>query len=115
MKNYIFSFLVILFFPLHSQNLVPNPGFEDITECPRAYPGNTEIHFAEPWGELELYGNIYTAPHTGLSRAQIVVFSPNSYNKREYIQVPLVESLFVGQEYKVIMHIKNNNLFSVAI
>ena len=32
-----------------AQNLVPNPGFESIVECPFAYPGNTEIHFAEPW------------------------------------------------------------------
>ena len=34
---------------LSAQNLIPNPGFEDVIECPYAYPVNQEIYFAEPW------------------------------------------------------------------
>ena len=73
---------------MYSQNLVPNPGFEDVIECPSAFPGNQEIYFAEPWipvrpvdastsdlfndcvwfpgndpwGQLEYYGDYYTDP-----------------------------------------------------
>tara|TARA_B100000780_G_C21103627_1_gene445487 strand:+ start:218 stop:796 length:579 start_codon:yes stop_codon:yes gene_type:complete len=143
MKKLTLILLVTIWFPLTAQNLLPNPGFEDIIECPPAYPGNTKIHFAEPWipvlsvdnstsdlwhecvfepgndpwGQLEFYGHYYpeNLPHSGLSRAFIAVYSLNGNNKREYIQVPLLESLFVGQEYYVKIYIKNELSCSIAI
>tara|TARA_B100000780_G_C21103627_1_gene445489 strand:+ start:1225 stop:1554 length:330 start_codon:yes stop_codon:yes gene_type:complete len=109
MKNYIFSLFILVSYTLISQNLVPNPGFEDIIECPYAYPGNTEIHFAEPWipvrtienstsdllhecvfepgndpwRQLEFYGDEFleNRAHSGLSRARIGLFRPYSYNR----------------------------------
>ena len=134
--------LLIISCQLYSQNLVPNPGFEDVIECPRAYPGNQEIYFAEPWipvrpvdssssdllndcvwfpgndpwGELYFYDDFYieNPSHTGMSRAHICVFY--LFNaRREYIQVPLLQSLIIGQTYQVKIHMKNNSLHSIAV
>ena len=143
MKKLTLILIVIIWFPLTAQNLVPNPGFEDIIECPNAYPGNTEIHFAEPWipvrdiddstsdlfhecvfepgndpwEQLDFYGYYYpeTPPHSGLSRAHIAVFSVSSYSTREYIQVPLLENLQEGQSYNVRMYVSNQYEFSIAV
>ena len=134
--------LLIISCQLYSQNLVPNPGFENIIECPGVPPGNTEIHFAEPWipvrpidgstsdlwndcvffsgndpwGQLDFYGYNYTGnpPLSGLSRARIGVFALSNNNYREYIQVPLIESLTIGQTYRVKIHLKNDVFFSIA-
>jgi len=143
MKKCTLILLLIICIPLTSQNLVPNPGFEDIIECPNAYPGNTEIHFAEPWipvrdiddstsdlfhecvfepgndpwEQLDFYGYYYpeNPPHSGLSRAHIAVFTVSSYNIREYIQVPLLENLQEGQSYNVRMYVSNQYEFSIAV
>ena len=86
MKKITLILIVAIWCQSTAQNLVPNPGFEDIIECPPAFPGNTKIHFAEPWipvlsvdnstsdlwhecvfelgndpwGQLEFYGHYYT-------------------------------------------------------
>ena len=105
----------------HSQNLVPNPGFEQYRACP-PYPG--QIHLAEPWdspnnkttdffhrcaglgsnagvpdnllGRQEpLHGDGYI----GL-RAWIPVIAGNP-PYREYASVPLIEPLKSGSTYAV--------------
>lgn len=51
----------------------------------------------------------------GISRARIGIFTPNTYNDREYIQVPLTEALEVGQEYQVQVYVKNIQTRSIAV
>lgn len=74
-------------------------------------PGN------DPWGQLEFYGDefIENPAHSGLSRARIGLFRPYSYNRREYIQVPLLNSLILGQEYYVKFYVKNVLSRSIAV
>ena len=142
MKNTGFTLVLLLVAQTMAQNLVPNPGFESIVECPEANPGNTQIHFTEPWipvraveestsdlyndcvfypgndpwEQLPFYENAFldNPARNGISRVRIAVFASNTYNKREYIQVPLTEALEVGQEYQVQFYAKNNVEFSVA-
>ena len=124
---------------LFSQNLIPNSGFEEILECPYAYPGNTDIELAEPWTVvrenstsdlwndcvfepgndpwdfLDFYEDQYflNPAHTGLSRAYIGTYRVNNLNKREYIQVPLQEALVVGQAYKLRFYAKIHAEWSI--
>jgi len=50
-----------------------------------------------------------------MSRARIGPFSFHVYNRREYIQVPLIESLIIGQTYRVKIHVKIQYLYSIAV
>lgn len=139
MKNSL-CILLLLTNSLFSQNLIPNSGFEDIVECPNAYPGNTQIELAtpwtvirensttdlwndcvfepgnDPWGDLDFYENRYleNPPHNGTSRARIRTYSKNTPNIREFIQIPLSEPLIVGQTYKLQFYAKVLTASSIA-
>ncbi len=57
--------------PLYSQNLVPNPSFEDLTACPGALAGICSNN-APPWqcgtsgGSVDYYHSCATNPWVGV-------------------------------------------------
>lgn len=122
--------LTILFINLSfakGQNLVPNPSFEDIIQCPYGPPGPSEIIFAQYWSPPP--GSITTAdfhhrcvidtgqlcpsqipntfagycePRTGDAVCGFLCFyTQGCGDSREYIQTELTEPLVAGQCYKV--------------
>ena len=106
-----------------AQNLVPNPGFEIYTKCPRFRTGLEEM-LSPPWenphnamnngfiGSPDLYHTCcvtpalgipknewgFQYPHSGQAYAGIIVWS-NTH--REYIQAPLLEALVAGDTYYI--------------
>ena len=112
-------FLASLGLDTHSQNLVPNPSFEDYTDCP--YSEN-QVHFAEPWtnpgGSTPDFFHVcsndfgstivgvpqnwqgYQEPRTGKGYMGIVCYDPD-YEGKEYIHVELNSILEEDQLYLV--------------
>lgn len=102
-----------------AQNLVPNPGFDDLSGCPTV-PG--QIQFAVPWvtaseGTPDLYnvcgpapffgvplagGRIdsHQLPRSGGGYAGIFVYSNLNYaSNSEYLEAPLKEAMQKGKQY----------------
>lgn len=100
-----------------SQNLVPNPSFENYASCPSSV---AQIGLALPWISptsgspdyfnvcssssycsvpTNFFGN--QAPRTGNAYAQAVFFPSLGVNFREYVQVKLISPLVGGQTYNV--------------
>ena len=135
MKRNVGHLILILFFTLRcgfttAQNLVPNPSFEQYTECPQNPGGNGDFEFASPWlrssGSPDFF-NICSSETNGLSvpsnlwgnqfamsgnaYAGIYVFNstlppfPPEFttapNGREYISVRLIHGLELGKRYFV--------------
>ena len=123
MKFLRFFLLVILFLPftgstqhILSGNLVPNPSFEEYTQCP---DNMSQITFAYPWSDClggggssdyfnycssyPLILNILSMQHprTGIAMAGIVLlFNQNPLSGyREYIQVKLQKILTKNNRY----------------
>lgn len=111
--------LILLLLPCFcfGQNLVPNPSFEVVDTCP---DNGGQIHFSPPWNSPTQWGSSdyynpcgtlgYTSPNTifgpepayaGSSYAGIVTFVISFPNGREYIQVPLTDSLLAAERYCV--------------
>ena len=101
------------FNPVSSQNLVPNPSFEDTVSC---NPGiEYSLHWTNPTGYSPDYYNPcissidYQVPinyyghqnaRTGYAYAGIIS-AFFGFNGREYIQVELIDSLIGGKKYCV--------------
>jgi hypothetical protein len=117
---------------LSAQNLVPNYSFEVYDTCPSSIVDN-QISHAIPWsGVSSDYYNIcasityppYGVPnssvgfqhaHTGNAYAGITPFANNGFtNCKEYIQVPLIDSLQMNNCYiaKFYINFVNNSYFS---
>ena len=118
-----------------AQNLVPNPGFEQLIRCPQNFstlrenfdlPGwssasnGTPDHFHScSWNEAGVPGNWagYSTANSGHGYAGIYLWmGPNSQNNyREYIQCELIESLQSGVRYRIMFHYKlaTNSVFAV--
>jgi OOP family OmpA-OmpF porin len=98
-----------------TQNLVPNPSFEQYTECPTS-EGN--IDFAFPWFssgitpdffsicsnsiiDFSVPSNIvgYQLPHHGNAYAGFFAGTKGSINGREYLSVELLDSLRLDRKY----------------
>jgi hypothetical protein len=117
-------------------NLVPNPGFEDTLRCTtgagnqfQGYVKNwmgTNVQYitdacgyqygynqpANTWGwQWPLDGNAYT----GIYTLFLDSFAANT-NKRNYIYVPLTDSLRAGKNYFVSIHVSlaNNCMYSCS-
>jgi len=110
-----------LSFPLLSQNLVPNSGFEQFTGCPT---GSGEISLAAPWTSAGAPADLFSSCHvnsipagcsnvgvpfnfagnsaaaSGSNYSGFYTKSPNA-NQRNYIKAPLNSPLNPGQLYKV--------------
>lgn len=104
-----------------SQNLVPNPSFEDYTGCPGSYG---QISLATPWitptgGSPDYLNACATsifvtvpinyrgiqAPRTGDAYAEAVFYPSIGVDFREYSQVKLISPLIAGQTYEVSFYV----------
>jgi hypothetical protein len=110
---------VLLTFPLDAfaVNLVPNPGFEQVTSCPTGF---SQLYKAAPWtdpntGTSDAYNacspggfpsvNVpantfgYQAAHGGVGYGGFLVRNFADYH--EYVQAPLTSPLAAATTYKV--------------
>lgn len=110
-------FAAVLFAPyaLHAQNLVPNPSFEDTDSCTyglglgelqhwySAFGTPDHLQSCLPYGSANgLPLNIFTFQHPseGNSCAGIFTYDASSGQEwREWLMVPLLEPLLLGQSY----------------
>ena len=116
MKKVFIAFLCFSgFFGARSQNLIPNPSFEDTVQCP---DNAGQISYATPWYSptagtpdyfnscgptlvsvpLNVWG--YQYARTGNAYAEIMVYT-NGSSDREYLQVQLIDTLINGKLYCV--------------
>jgi len=119
-----FSLAVLFSF---AQNLVPNPSFEEFTECPFA-PGNlhTQVEYWESWNESpdffhvcsneldgfagvpdNAWGSQY--PIVGSAYAGLVTYVDLVENGREYIAAELTSALTAGTTYYVMFYASMND------
>jgi gliding motility-associated-like protein len=120
MKKWLTVGLFLAHFPLTGQNLVPNPGFDKLTNCPFEVG---QIAFAEPWatasnGTPDLYSNCttitffnvpfagryidsYQLPRSGAGFAGIGIYTNVNFTNgnSEYIETPLISPLQKGKTY----------------
>ena len=124
MKQSILSALIMLctYAASQSQNLVPNPSFEEYLECPFS---TAELHnqvigwyswqetpdfFHECSNDLDGFAGVpenawgYQEPITGLGYACVATFASVGQNIREYMAVQLTEPMIVGQNYYVVFY-----------
>lgn len=122
MRLIFFFLFLIQCFHLWAQNLVPNPSFEDHSDCPTVYPGSWQLNMIElatPWinakkrpyyfhpcaysGELRppdfgprsnFFG--YKHPRTGLAMMGLHVS-----DDRDYAGIELMQELIEGKTYYV--------------
>jgi len=137
---------VFLCVNLHAQeNLVPNGGFEDLTNCPHLGPGGGDIWLASPWDNICAQGTadifnvcaqlqisttdtfyIYSVPendrgyqfaHSGDGYVGFYAVSdPETYpNAREFIQTPLTKPLHPGIRYEVRFYVSLAEKFQYAV
>lgn len=115
--------LIILYLSVvsmsYSQNLVPNPSFEEYEECPNAVAEfATQVIGWTSWQETPDYFNVcnneltgwagvpenawgYQFPITGDAYAALYTYTHTDVNIREYIATELNEPLVVGETYYV--------------
>ena len=106
---------LVAFFLLNSlclaQNLIPNPGFEEVHVCPT---GLRQLDLAKNWaganaGTPELFHNCgFTtniSPNTGNGMAGVIFLSDLS-SSLEYLQVELTDTLVKGEEYEFSFYIR---------
>jgi hypothetical protein len=116
MKNFISSFLLCFaLLEVHGQvNLVPNPSFEDYTDCPQGYPDlegklNDWMSFS---GTPDYMNNCnplvgtnnqfgFQEPNTGKAYTGFLSYQPTLPNSREHLGVQLNGQLQIGTKYYV--------------
>jgi OOP family OmpA-OmpF porin len=118
-----------------AQNLVPNPGFEELIRCPHSFStdrkdfvvpgwnsatrGTPDFFHACSWGEADVPYNWAGSSnaHSGKGYAGIYVWSQrdDALNYREYIQCELAEALIAGRRYRVEFYFKlsSHSVYSV--
>lgn len=133
LKESLFIVLLLIAVTGNTQNLVTNPGFEEIDSC-YGQPADTGfdvfewsgcIGWSNPiksssdlWCQNPLISNVvppqmyltYQYPYEGNNMAGILVNPGIIYNWREYIQNKLVEKLSPGIEYTISLYISGNTL-----
>jgi len=119
-KHTLFLCLFLMVFSIgFSQNLVQNGGFEDFVSCPVKMSNLNKD--AEHWSAPTLGTTDYfnecsrtklgvpmnfkgkQEPYEGAAYAGLYLFAPRDY--REYIQVPLTETLEKGSRYRLTLFI----------
>ena len=102
-------FLLISF--CTAQNLIPNPGFEEVHACPT---GVRQLELAKHWfganaGTPELFHNCGfkapISPKSGNGMAGVIFLSEIS-SSLEYLQIELTDSLVAGEEYEFSFYIR---------
>lgn len=117
-----------------AQNLVPNPSFEEYTDCPTYYT-LTKLALIQDWAQPTTgtpdYFNTcsvgpmqvpncepgYQSPFTGKGFAGLFVFNilKSLQNYREYLQTKLKEPLQAGVTYQVSFRVSLSNTSHVAV
>lgn len=105
--------LVFIYIPFIAQNLIPNPGFDSVINCPFK---EGQIGYAVPWlsatsgGTPDLYnecGSVgYMVPHPFIYCYQPALSKGGYanigvYGGREYIETPLSSPLEKGHQYYI--------------
>lgn len=120
MKSYAIAVFFVFNWDLYGQNLIPNPGFDIISQCPFDYG---QINFAFPWatannGTPDLYNecsniNGINVPHgghyidsyqkqrSGQGYSGIFVYTNANFVAYEYIESPLLQELVAGKSYYI--------------
>jgi len=124
----LFACLVLLHFFSMAQNLVPNPSFEEYTQCPTnggqidytlywttpLIGGGSSPDYFNPCGapswRTPANGYGYEPARTGVAYTAIVTatynpLNPAQNNVREYLQVQLLDSLTPGVEYCISFYV----------
>ncbi len=125
-RGFVSVLLTFQFVTGFTQNLVPNPGFEELLYCPQSFStnrrdfkvpgwnsptlGTPDLFHACSWGEADVPYNWAGSSnaHSGKGYAGIYVWSHphESVNYREYIQCQLAEPLKAGKRYRVEFYFK---------
>ena len=107
-------------------NLVPNPSFEDYTNCPMDY---TYFYYVDDWAPVTIYADYYNAcdgytsvpqnygggyqyASDGFGYAGLTA-TTGSNNYRLYIGCQLIDSLIINQKYFLSFKVNPYNLCSV--
>lgn len=113
------------------QNLVPNPSFEDFTQCPCV---DGQVDFAEPWhsssGEADFFHTCsnaflcavgvprnwqgYQFARTGEGYAGFTCYTDYAANNYEYLSVPLLEPLEAQSNYLLTFYLNQSNYSTFA-
>jgi len=112
--------LVCIHFTVSSQNLVPNPSFENYSVCDTTNLSTKQLEKAAPWQNPnalspDWFSNCYCSSFSGLCvptniRGNQLAHSGNSYagvlvgageTGREYLQVELLSKLESGKKYEL--------------
>jgi len=105
-KTNLFLYFILLPPFLHSQNLLPNPGFEDVNICCE----NSKPCCPKGWFKANF--SKYTTtnyPRPGMDESRsvdIVAASVGGNNHRTYMQAPILCPLEAGQTYVLSMYVK---------
>ena len=129
-ENIILSLLFIGYtIPAFSQNLVPNPSFEDTLNCPT---NQAQIYNAPPWFQPTANTPDYFHPCSGtfigvpqnwhgyqFARTATAYAGfgcqYSSMNGREYIESKLLDSLLAGKKYCVEFYVSLSDSSTVAV
>ena len=120
-------------------NLVPNPSFEIITQCPTNCVGATTSTLAVGWlnpniGSADLFSTCDTAicgggwnrpchavplncwgmhyPHSGNNYVGFAVYGKNQSNAREYVEIKMIDSLLANRQYCISFYTSIADSFS---
>lgn len=116
----------------YSQNLVPNPSFEDTTGCPngvnqvykakfwanptQASPDYYNSCDAMIWGQNVPYtGFGFQSARTGNAFTGFYAFQKIMPNYREYVQVKLTDTLTAGRKYLAFFYVNLSNISQYSI
>ncbi len=132
--SFVFAGLIPAYQQVGAQNLVPNPGFDEISRCPHSFstdkkdfivPGwesptnGTPDHFHGcSWGEADVPFNWAGSSNarSGKGYTGIYVWSTDpDRNYREYLQCELAEPLQAGEKYVLEFFFKlaTNSVYAV--
>jgi gliding motility-associated-like protein len=128
MKRYLTFALLILCYAGNGQNLVPNPSFEDLNNCPVNHtnidysPGYNIFPYVQAWVSptestpdyynicatgtaVDVPGNLfgYQVPHTGVAYTGMYYWI-SGQDYREYLQTKLTSPMIAGRQYYVSMY-----------
>lgn len=120
LKGSIGCLLILLCTNLFSQNLIPNPGFDNLSQCPTGF---SQIGLATPWvtannGTPDVFNECSIDPdirvpnagryldshqvqRSGTGYAGIYIYSSANWIGNECIETPLSKPLVKGKEYYI--------------
>ena len=106
-------FLLIINSPLCSQNLIPNPSFEDVNVCtkyaeeccPAAWRSTTLKNFK--YSKYNSRNPQSLEPVDGVYYIALIGYNSKVNNDRNYAQIPLLCPLEAGQTYELSMYFNN--------